>query len=150
MTPFNCAKEVAEFLSGVLELGESGRVYAGFLPKIDKVKDAYKRCPTIAVRAVEVEDAKEYSTVELAIYVLTYDDDMEKGSESLYHVLEAVRFQLLSNNPVNDRWLINLNEDTIYTGIPNEQQYPYWWGSLQFSVQIPQPSNKKFISRITR
>ena len=150
MTPFRCAKEIAEFLKSKLQLGETGRIYEGFLPKIDKVKDAYKRCPAIAVRATEIEDGKDASTVNISIYVVTYDDDMEFGSESLYHLVEAIRFELLSNNPVNNRWLINLKEDNLWIMIPDEQPYPYWWSTIEFTVNIPQPSNDIVINQFTR
>ena len=149
MTPFNCAVEIADFLKGVLDVG-NGQIYAGFLPKIDKVKDANKRCPAIAVRAVQVEDNKEHSTVDIAIYILTYDDDMKFGSESLYHIIEKIRYELLTNNPINDRWLIDLKDNSFIEDIPDEQPYPFYWSAIQFTVKIPQPSNKKVINLMTR
>ena len=150
MTPFRCSQEIAEFLKENIDVGESGRIYAGFLPKIDKVKDAWKRCPSIAVRVTDVVDVEKTSTVNVAIYVLTFDDDMELGSESLYHLTEAIRFNLLTNNPIKNRWQIDLKENSFDITIPDEQPFPYWWSVLQFSINISQPSNDKYINQFTR
>ena len=150
MTPFSCAKEIAEYLKGVLKVGDAGRIYAGFLPKIDKISDAYKRCPAIAIRPIDIDDAKDVSTAIMAIYVVTFDDDVECGSEALYHLIESIRFELLSNNPIKNRWLIDLNEKSLHTSIPDEQFYPYWVAVLDFAVRISQPSNKKVINQFTR
>ena len=150
MTPLMCCMEIADFLRSSLSLGEYGQVYAGFLPKINtsKPEEAKKRCPAIAVRATDIDDSKENTLVHVVIYSTTYDDDIKFGSESLYHLLEKIKFELLTNNPINDRYLIDIQDNIFHTSIPDEQPFPIWWGTIEFDVYIPQPVNKRFMNRM--
>lgn len=150
MTPYECAADVVEFLKSKLEIGESGQIYVGFLPRIDKAKDAWKRCPSIAVRASDVDDEKEGSTARILIYVLTYDEDMIYGSQSLSHILEKIRYEILANNPISDEWWLELGNGGMHSSIPDEQPFPYWWGVIEMIVAIPQPQNNKWINQYTR
>ena len=63
------------------------------------------------------------------------------GAESLYHVLEFLRFSLLSKNPIKNRWQIAGGE--LETSIPDEQPYPKYWGRIDFDVILPIVKNPR-------
>ena len=146
MTPYSVMKDIAGFLKGKLKIEN---VYEGFLSKIDKIANVQKRCPSVAVRVVEVNDYKNSSTVQIAIYALTFDDDLIYGSCELYHILEKIRFEILTNNPIKNKYLIQMGEtQAVTTYVPDEQFFPYWIGAIEFVVRISQPENKNSINVI--
>lgn len=93
-------------------------------------------CPAVVLRPELIEDGKEDTRVTIIAYVTVYDEDMKYGSDRLYHLLEFMRFILLSENPVENKWQI---ADGMKTTIPDEQPYPQWFGMLEFDVFLPQP-----------
>lgn len=155
-TPMQCAKEIADFLKEKFreydekepDTGAEYNVYAGFLPREDNPKRMKTQCPAVVVRPLLIEDNTDETIAKMAIYAVTYDDDMKFGSESLYHVLQFIRFHLLTNNPVHNRFEIKLKDsDTMETYIPDEQPYPFWQGRLDFAVYLEQPSRSPLAGR---
>lgn len=155
-TPMQCAKEIADFLKEKFrEYGEKEsdtdaeyNVYAGFLPREDNPKKMKAQCPAVVVRPMLIEDNAEETIAKMVVYAVTYDDDMKFGSESLYHVLQFIRFHLLANNPVHKRFEIKLRDsETMETYIPDEQPYPFWQGRLDFAVYLEQPSRSPLAGR---
>ena len=87
----------------------------------------------------------------MVIYAVVFDADKRTGCESLYHLLQFIRYQLLANNPINKRYQIKLTEDdTMETFIPDEQPFPFWEGRMDFGVYLEQPSNTTAISKMNR
>lgn len=148
MSPLECMKDIADHLKEKLKIENC---YAGFLPKIDKVKDAAKRCPSIAVRGIEIVDlpVMRETTMKIAIYVVTYDDDMMYGAEGLYSLLERVRYEILTEEPIKNKWGLKPGETVIVT-IPDEQIYPYWIGAVECVMRMPHMRNYLQINRMTR
>lgn len=144
MTPWTCAMEIADFLraqiAGHDERASTGEVYAGFLP-ISTVREVTaERCPHVAIRPHQVEDGKERSVAKMAVYVVVSPNDAPRdGAAELYHILEFLRFSLLSNNPIKNRWKIE--DGSLETSIPDEQPYPKLWGRMDFDVILPQAEN---------
>lgn len=153
MTPLQCADEVAAFLrrqitadeedvrtlfNSANEISESETVHVitGFLPRVTTNEKKKELCPAIVVRPENVTDTDDGSQVKLLISVTTYDEDKEKGYISLYNLLEWVRFKLLANSPVVERWDLSGSLETV---IPDEQPFPQWWGYLEGSFVLPQP-----------
>lgn len=148
MTPLDCARGLAGYLKGRFkeysesaEGNESGaekavNVYAGFLPRASTRQEAKSMCPAVVLRPELIEDGKEDTRVTIIAYVTVYDEDMKYGSDRLYHLLEFMRFILLSENPVENKWQI---ADGMKTTIPDEQPYPQWFGMVEFDVFLPQP-----------
>jgi hypothetical protein len=124
-------------------LGEPINVYAGYLPYTTK-KTASKLCPAIAVRPSMVADDENETVVTIDVYVSTYDEDMLFGAESLFHIVERIRHELLSKNPATAKW--NIKPGTMKITIPDEQPYPQWLGLVEFGVYLPQPENHSFIN----
>lgn len=153
-TPMQCAKEITDFLKEKFrEYGEKEpdtetayNVYAGFLPREDNPKKMKALCPAVVIRPLLVEDSADETVAKMAAYAVTYDEDMKFGSESLYHVLQFVRFHLLTNNPVHKRFEIKLKDgETMETYIPDEQPYPFWQGRMDFAVYLEQPSRNRLV-----
>lgn len=145
MTPWMCALDMAEFLrEQIAAYGEksagAGEVYAGFLP-ITTVRDLKReQCPHVVLRPHQVEDGKDKSVVKMAVYVvMCQDNDPNDGASSIYHILEFIRFSLLSKNPIKNRWKIE--DGTLETSIPDEQPYPKLWGRIDFDVILPRAKN---------
>lgn len=140
MTPWLCAEEVAEFLRGEIAYYDEkaagvGEVHAGFLP-IAKVAQLRKEsCPYIVIRPHKVKDERKTRRVSMAIYVVVCPAEEDGGAESLYHILEFLRFSLLSKNPISNRWMIVDGE--LETSIPDEQPYPKYWGRIDFDIALP-------------
>ena len=157
MTPLQCADGVAYFLRQRIAeysenerfIGEDGteriekvNVFSGFLPRVSARDAKEKLCPAVVVRPETVTDGVGETTVRLLINITTYDDSMLNGHISLYHLLEWIRLQLLSTNPLPDkngkeRWLIK--EGSVISNIPDEQPFPQWWGYIECDIYLPQP-----------
>lgn len=163
MTPLDAARGITEYLTAQIDnYGEALRVidektgaetlqavhvYTGFLPRRTSRKEMQEQCPAIVVRPEAFQDGKKNSRVSIVVYVTVYDEDMTHGSDTLFHFMEFVRMMLLSENPVNDRWLIDI--DAGLTGsVPDDQPFPQWIGLLEFDVYLPQP--KETQSRLLR
>lgn len=150
MTPLDCAKGLADYLREQFKVysetatytmnGTETRkpvdVYAGFLPRASRREDMQALCPAIVLRPDTVEDGAEGSSVSLVAYATVYDEDMRRGSDSLYHMVELIRFLLLSENPVCDRWQI---KPGMKITVPDDQPFPQWLGVVEFEVILPEP-----------
>ncbi|WP_288761024.1 hypothetical protein [uncultured Veillonella sp.] len=142
MTPLDVSEGVAKYLEGRLRLLEeysdstddSIRVYSGFLPRVTSNAEKRKLCPAVVVHPYTVEDDTD-SVVGITIQVTTYDESMTEGHISLYHLLEVVRKELLSQNPIDMKYQIK--DHKVTTMIPDDQPWPQWWGYLEFEVYIP-------------
>ena len=160
--PWACAVDIAGFLNGKLReydekeydkngAGKEYTAYAGFLPVRQRAADMKENCPFIAVRPVQVVDGEKESLAGMAIFVTTYDEDPMLGCESLYHILEFLRFHLLEGNPILEKYQVQLEGDGIMeTYIPDEQPYPLWQGRMDFAVYLEQPSNGKYVAGMNR
>ena len=155
-TPLQCAKEISDFLKETLrtydekapDTGAGYNVYVGFLPREDNPKKMKALCPAVVLRPMTVEDRADESVVKMVLYAVTYDEDMKFGADSLYHVLQFIRFHLLTNNPVHKRFEIKLKDgETMETYIPDEQPYPFWQGRMDFAVYLEQPSRSPLAGR---
>lgn len=151
MTPLQCANEIADFLRKEIAQDQEGvqtifvdkppeteeiRVFVGFLPRVSTNTEKKKLCPGIVVRPESVSDTDDGSSVKLLFSVTTYDEDKESGYISLYNLLEWIRFKLLSNSPIGERWDLR---SSLETAVPDEQPFPQWWGYLEGSFVLPQP-----------
>ena len=144
MTPLESAEGIADFLRESFaeydekdfETGTTFNVCAGFIPML-RANEMKKNCPAIVVRPVLISDNADETTCDMVIFLVTYDEDMERGCYSLYHILEFMRYKLLTGNPVNRKWFIK--KGTTETFIPDEQPYPLWEGRIDFTVNLPQP-----------
>ena len=157
-TPMQCAKEIADFLKEKFreysekepDTGATYNVYAGFLPRENDAKKMQALCPAVVIRPLLVEDAAEGTLAKMVIYAVTYDDDKRFGSESLYHILQVIRFHLLTCNPIRKRFEIKLADgETMETFIPDEHPYPFWYGRMDFAVHLAQPSNSRLARTAT-
>lgn len=139
------AREELEATKAVLVANEDEpvNVYAGFLPYTSK-KTADKLCPAIVVRPYLIADKEEETTASIAVIVTTFDEDMLFGCYSLFHVLEKIRFDLLTNNPILRK--IKIKEGSMETVVPDGQPYPQWLGQVTFDVYLPQPENHRFLN----
>lgn len=156
-TPWGCAKDIAKFLDEKLKeydekepaTGNPYGVYAGFVPKAEKAADMKKLCPAIAIRPLMIEDGHKRTLGKMVIYAVVFDPDKNTGCESLYHLLQFMRFHLLANNPIKKQYQIKLTEeDAMETFIPDEQPFPFWEGRIDFPVYLEQPSNASIISKM--
>ena len=156
-TPWGAAKTIAAFLSEAFKdcdekepaTGNSYGVYAGFLPRADKAAEMKKHCPAIVIRPIMVEDGGKHTLARMVIYAVVYDDDKRTGCESLYHLLEFMRFHLLTGNPIGRKYEIKITEDdAMETFIPDDQPYPFWEGRMDFGVYLEQPSNTKYVKKM--
>lgn len=150
MTPFECASSLAAYLKKCLDASEEVaditakqeekpiKVYPGFLKRANNRADVLDICPAVVLRPELVDDTKDDTKVSMVLYATIYDDDMEHGCMSLYHLLEFIRFSLLSQNPVEDKWQIV--NDAMKTSIPDGQPFPQWIGTIEFEVYLPQPT----------
>lgn len=147
MTPWGTATEIADFLKKrVLETDEKGltdwsggslNIYAGFLPYVNNTKDKAKLCPAIVIRPQRIMDGESETSVSMVIAVTVYDEDMLQGCMPLYHLLEYIRYQLLTESIICGKYY--LKPGTVETTIPDEQPYPQWWGRIDFEMILPQP-----------
>lgn len=147
MIPWRAAEEIADFLKKkIAETDEKGlkdwsdanlNVYAGFLPYVSSMKDKAKLCPAIVVRPQSVKDGEAETIVSMVIAATVYDEDMFRGCMPLYHLLEYIRYQILTEPLVAGRYY--LKPGALETTIPDEQPYPQWWGRIDFDVVLPQP-----------
>ena len=156
-TPWGAAKTIAAFLNKQFEeysekepaTGKPYGIYAGFLPIADKAAEMQKLCPAIVIRPLMVEDGHEKTLVRMVIYAVVFDADKKAGCESLYHLLQFMRHQLLTSNPIDDSYQIKLTrDDAMETFIPDEQPFPFWEGRMDFAVYLEQPSNTKYIEKM--
>ena len=147
-TPMQCAKEIADFLKEKFreydekepDTGATYNVYAGFLPRENDAKKMQALCPAVVIRPLLVEDAADGTLAKMVIYAITYDDDKRFGSESLYHILQFMRYHLLTSNPIRKRFEIKIGDgELMETYIPDEQPYPFWQGRIDFAVYLEQP-----------
>jgi hypothetical protein len=157
MTPWECAegitafiqRQIAEYDEDIRDINPDGtetkthvQAFTGFLPRARSKEELLKLCPAIVVRPDEVSDEEERTIVRLIMYVTTYDPDMQQGHVSLYHLMEWLRYQLLSHNPVPDadgkeRWFIV--DGTLKSSVPDDQPFPQWWGYVEADIYLPQP-----------
>ena len=156
-TPWGAAKTIAAFLNKKFveysekepATGKPYGVYAGFFPIADKAAEMQKLCPAIVIRPLMIEDGEKNTVAKMVIYAVVFDADKKTGCESLYHLLQFMRHQLLANNPIDDSYQIKLTEDdTMETFIPDEQPFPFGEGRMDFSVYLEQPSNTKYIEKM--
>ena len=145
MTPWRCAEEIADFLRDEIarydEKSGTGEAHAGFLPIADVRTMKKEQCPHIVIRPHKVKDEKKERLASMAVYVVVYPEAEKCGTESLYHVLEFLRFSLLSKNPIKNRWQIAGGE--LETSIPDEQPYPKYWGRIDFDIILPIVKNTR-------
>ena len=155
-TPMQCAKEIADFLAEKFreygekepDTGAAYNVYAGFLPREDNPKKMKALCPAVVIHPMEVEDRADESSVKMVIYAVTHDQDMKFGCESLYHILQFIRFHLLTNNPIRRRYQIAIKDsETMETYIPDDHPYPFWLGRIDFTVYLEQPRRSSLTQR---
>ena len=150
LTPWQCASEISDWMKEQLKKSgtellyelldiETGaiKIYPGFLPYAMERKAKQALCPAVVVRPVMIRDQETESTLSMAIFVTTYDDDMINGCHGLYELMETIREILLTNNPINMRW--EIKNGTMESTIPDEQPYPMWWGRIDFDVNVQQP-----------
>ena len=156
-TPWGAAKTIAAFMNKKFDeysekepaTGKPYGVYAGFLPIADKAAEMQKLCPAIVIRPLIIIDGEKETLAKMVIYAVVFDADKKTGCESLYHLLQFMRYHLLSNNPINDSYQIKLTEDeTMETFIPDEQPFPFWEGRIDFAVYLEQPSNTSIVSKM--
>jgi hypothetical protein len=161
-TPWKAAGDIAEFLNqkfqeydekefnaSDLEKSKPYRVHAGFLPRVGKPEDMKQHCPAVVIRPLMVEDGEKNTLAKMVIYAVTYDNDRRTGCESLYNLLEFMRYHLLANNPINKRYQIKITEDDVMeTFIPDEQPFPFWEGRIDFSIYLEQPRNNAPLSKM--
>mgnify|MGYP000859940343 FL=1 len=145
MTPWRCAEEIADFLGEEIkrydEKSGTGEAHAGFLPIVQVAQLKKEQCPYIAIRPHKVKDEKKERLASMAVYVVVCPEAEKCGAESLYHILEFLRFSLLSKNPIKNRWMIASGE--LETSIPDEQPYPKYWGRIDFDVILPIVKNPR-------
>lgn len=145
MTPWRCAEEIADFLGEEIkrydEKSSTGEAHAGFLPIADARTMKKEQCPHIVIRPHKVKDEKKERLASMAVYVVVCPETEKCGAESLYHVLEFLRFSLLSKNPIKNRWQIADGE--LETSIPDEQPYPKYWARMDFDVILPVVKNTR-------
>lgn len=158
-TPWGAANTIAAFLNEKFKeydekepaTGNPYGVYAGFLPRAGKAEEMKKLCPAIVIRPLMIEDGHKHTLARMVIYAVVFDADKQVGCESLYHLLQFMRFHLLTNNPIDKSFEIKLTEDdTMETFIPDEQPFPFWEGRMDFGVYLEQPSNTTAISKMNR
>ena len=158
-TPFACARTIADFLNEKFKeydekepaSGIPYSAYAGMLPRFDKAAEMKKHCPGIAVRPLLIEDAQKETLAKMTIYAVTYENDLKFGIGTLYHLLEFMRFHLLSNNPIKGQYEIKLrDEDMMETFIPDEQPHPFWIGRIDFATYLEQPSNSRVMGKMNQ
>ena len=110
MTPWRCAEEIADFLRDEIarydEKSGTGEVHAGFLPIADVRTMKKEQCPHIVIRPHKVKDEEKNRLASMAVYGVVCPEAEKCGAESLYHVLEFLRFSHLSKNPIKNRWQI--------------------------------------------
>lgn len=150
MTPILCAEHVAKLLQEAFEGYKSTdektqnngiTIRSGFLPKTVTAADKQKQNPAIVVRPIEIIDDNEASDIKLQILATAYNEDKDNGHLELYHILEKVRYTLLTNRLVASRNMIEL---PMKTTIPEEQPFPVWWGYMEVSYNIGQPKPNYF------
>ena len=145
MTPWRCAEEIADFLRDEIarydEKSGAGEAHAGFLPIADVRTMKKEQCPHVVIRPHKVKDEEGKRLASMAVYVVVCPGDEKGGAESLYHVLEFLRFSLLSKNPIKNRWQIA--DGGLETSIPDEQPYPKYWGRIDFNVILPIVKNTR-------
>lgn len=155
-TPWSAAKTIAAFLNEKFSeydekepaTGIQYNAYAGMIPRFDKAAEMKKHCPSIAIRPILIQDREKETLSKMAIYAVTYDNDPRYGIETLYHILEFMRFHLLVNNPINNQYEIKLKDDEeMETFFPDEQPYPFWIGRMDFAVYLEQPKNTESITK---
>ncbi|MES9636728.1 hypothetical protein [Megasphaera elsdenii] len=145
MTPIDVLEDLRDFLAKKIkernELAEADkniRCFMGFLPKAITPQTKEALCPAVVVGYAGVIDRADESVVSVVISAITRDEDMIHGANELFHLLEFIRFCLLSANPVCDKY--DVKGGTMETSVPDEQPYPQWWGRIDFEVYIPQPT----------
>lgn len=149
MTPLDAAQEIASYIKQHINERLSEKhdieltdynIYAGFLPYARTSAEVRAMCPAIVVRPDTVQDSNDETTVKISVYVTTYDDDMSLGHEYLYHLLERVRYLLLSREPINNRYIVQ----DMKTTIPDEQPFPQWLALIEFTTYIPAIYNERY------
>ena len=158
MTPLDCSQGIKEYLekcfksyqenttnSDGTKTSEQVPVYHGFLPRCTSVAAMKKLCPAVVVHYDKVDDGKDDTQTGIIIYAAVFDDDQISGVNTLYHLLEFIRYVLLGHNPIDNKWRIV--DDVMQTTIPDEQPYPQWIGAIEFNVYLPQPqwNNSKLL-----
>lgn len=151
MTPLQCAEEITAFLKSVFHDYEcladykfSGKpfrkpvnIYTGYLPIYQSPQEKEKICPAIITRPSVISDEDDETNSSMSIFVTTLDDDKVKGCFGLFHLMELVRYKLLSSSPINQKYVIK--NGTMESIFPDEQPYPQWIGRINFQVNLPQP-----------
>ena len=145
MTPLGCAEAIVEFIKERLAAndeiagcgGREYKVYAGLLPIGLSRQQVKELAPAIIVRPAEVTDGEDETAAIIGVYVTDYDEDLEEGGKPLFHIMEFLRFELLTNNPINMR--NQIKKGSMISTFPDEQPYPQWWGQIHFEVNLPQP-----------
>ena len=125
---------------------EPVNVYAGFLPNVSEMAGD-KLCSYIVIRPFEVTDEAKESIASIVIYAAVYDESPLYGGNSLMHLLQRVRYELLSSNPVLNRWQI---KDGMKMVVPEDQPYPIWLGQITFDVNVMRPENPKVMNEWER
>lgn len=154
MTPYLCAKEIAECIQQMLSESEERmpmatdgmgcamsdvHVFTGFVPIPFSKDDRQKYAPSITVRPEEITEGTAGTTITISLSVITYDGDKRNGCEGLYHLLEFMRRRLLERHFLG-KHRFPLERETMKTSIPDDQPWPCWWGIIQFDVDMPYPT----------
>lgn len=151
MTPLQCADQITLFLKKVFHdyecmadykcNGKSFRktvnIYTGYLPIYQTMQEKAAICPAIVTRPFTISDEEDETTCSMSIFITTMDNDKEKGCFGLFHLMQLVRYKLLSDSPINRKYIIK--NGTMESIFPDEQPYPQWIGRINFQVNLPQP-----------
>lgn len=101
--------------------------------------------PYILVGFTQGEDDTDDNAMNIRIACATYGGDVlfqeqnnlpdEKGYVDLLNLLERIKAKLVSETLIEGKCMV---EKPITYGIYDEElTYPYWYGYLQFKIQIP-------------
>ena len=101
--------------------------------------------PHILIGLVQGDDNTDENALQIRIACATYGGSVgfqeennipdEKGYIDLLTLLERIKLKLVEDTIINGNCVV---EKPIQYGVYDEQiTYPYWYGYLQLSVQIP-------------
>lgn len=147
MTSIELMNNLAEFISESVKDYSSKqhagdvpvKVYAGWPPV--RTTSAEKESFIYAL-ALSWEDKADgvFSTCKVEIGFSIYDKDMEKGSFSLYNLMEHVRQAMLKKRTLAGR---NRLELPVLSQISDNQTYPQWQGAITATYTLGQPEEEE-------
>lgn len=120
-------------LSTKKNISRKPQVVLGYLDPLEEGQEDKEDFPYIIIRYMNDESSSEDGNLNLKLIFGVYSEDV-KGWMDVLHLIEVVKIAIFKKQIFNFYTL----SGSIKTLIPEEQPYPYFFGFMDVTFNVPQ------------